>query len=267
MTTAAPPQHGERRCYLRGCRLPECETANYRYMSKLRLDVARGQRRLIDATQTITHTERLIANGWTHTQIASAAGVADRTVGELFKRTTVYTATAQAILSIHIGPPPTPRRNIDATGTRRRVQALVAIGWPVKQLAERVGLNVIALGHIANGDLEQVRATTASTVARHYRHLSCIPGTSVRARNLARKKGWHGPLAWDAIDDPACEPEFDPHADKRGRPAKVDDARVLHLTDEGLTTEQIAWELGCHERTVIRARNRARTTQLFGTAA
>lgn len=35
------------------------------------------------------------------------------------------------------------------------------------------------------------------------------------------------------------------------------DAAVRKLTDRGLTSRQIAEQLGCHQRTVFRARNRA----------
>ncbi|MCX4863499.1 MULTISPECIES: hypothetical protein [unclassified Streptomyces] len=252
------PQHGERRCYLRGCRRPECEQANYRYMSRLRLDNARGQHRRIASTQTIAHVERLIANGWNQTQIASAAGLGERTVGQLLQgRAYVYVGTARSILAIHVGPPPYTPRNVDATGSRRRIQALVAIGWPLNQLAPRVGLNVFALGHIANGDLQQVRSTTAALITRHYRQLSRTPGENVRARKMAQKRGWHGPLAWDDIDDPKAQPETEKRREGGpGRREKVDDREVARLTAAGKTAEQIAQELRCHKRTVVRARGR-----------
>jgi DNA-binding NarL/FixJ family response regulator len=87
--------------------------------------------------------------------------------------------------------------------------------------------------------------------------LSRIPGPSQRARNDARRKGWHGPLAWDDdIDDPTAKPDIDQHPDKRGKPAQIDELRVARLVREGLTNAQIAQRIGCHVRTVTRARGR-----------
>lgn len=180
-------------------------------MSRFRLDKARGQRRQINATQSITHAERLTANGWTHVQIAEAAGIGPRTVGELFGRERVHATTARAILSVPIGPPPAPPRNIDATGTRRRLQALAAIGWEFTALAPRFNITLFALRRIANGDMQLVRSTTAADVAREYKELSEKPGGSARARNLARKKEWAPPATWDDIDDPQAHPEWTGH--------------------------------------------------------
>lgn len=261
MTTAARPDygHGTRACYVRGCRRDECRAANYRYMCRARLDRHRGQPRRVPSTQTRAHIERLLAAGWTQAKIARAAGLYHRSIGGILAgQPTIANRTALAILNIPIGPPPADDRDVDATGTVRRIRALIAIGYPGAHIAKAIGMHHDALNKIARGEMANVRATTATTVARVYRQLSLKPGPSARARELAAKNGWHGPMAWDAIDDPAAQPEVDLHADKRGRTARIDDTQVAHLTDEGLSAEQIAWELGCHERTVKRARSRAR---------
>ncbi|MFC5802756.1 hypothetical protein [Streptomyces formicae] len=250
MTTADNQPHGERRCYLRGCRRDECATANYRYMSRFRLDKARGQRRQIDATQTIAHAERLTANGWTHAQIAEASGLGPRTIGELFGRALVHATTAKAILSVPIGPAPAPPRDVDATGTRRRIQALAAIGWEIRALAPHVGVTEFALRRIAADELKLVRASTADAVARMYRQLSRTPGNSVRARNLARKKGWHGPMAWDDIDDPNAVPEdlepYQPPAANGRDSMRV--AEIRHLLSLGESPASIARQMGGNEK-------------------
>ncbi|MCX5137629.1 hypothetical protein OOK06_36790 [Streptomyces sp. NBC_00340] len=206
--TTADTHAPSRGCYQRGCKSPACAQANYRYTSRLRLDHHRGQKRRRSAAQSRTHIERLITAGWTQAQIARAAGLAHHVIGDVRRgQAYVANATALAILSVHIGPPPADVRNVDATGTTRRLRALVAIGWPIGQLAPVFGMYATALGNIARGELQQVRTTTADLVALHYQHLTRAPGPSNRTRILARKKGWHGPAAWEDIDDPNCEPE------------------------------------------------------------
>lgn len=263
MTTAADhtPSRG---CYQRGCPLPECAQENYRYMSRLRLDHHRGQRRRTDATQSRHHIERLIAANWTQAQIARAAGITHHVIGDIRRgRQVVANSTALAILSVPIGPAPPDVRDTDATGTMRRLRALVAIGWPIDQLAPQFGIFSTALGNIARGELERVRITTADTVALHYQQLSRRPGPSNRGRILARKKGWHGPLAWDDIDDPNCEPETGQRREGGpGRREQVDSLQVARLTAQGLSAAEIARELRCHKRTVTRARGRVQPQEL-----
>ncbi|MFJ8929302.1 helix-turn-helix domain-containing protein [Streptomyces sp. NPDC102364] len=246
-----------RACYQRGCRDAGCELANYRYMSRLRLERARGKRRTVDAAQTIAHTERLLARGWSHRQIANAANIGDRTVGEMLAhRERVLATTARAILAIEISDPPQAPRYVPILGSQRRLQALVAFGWPFADIARHIGFDALSIARIAQGANPNVLHTTAMTINRTYRHLSCTPGPSVRARNYAKKHGWHGPLAWDDIDDPKANPEVELRGEKRGRPAQVDELRIARLVREGLTNGQIAQLVGCHVRTVTRARGR-----------
>jgi hypothetical protein len=243
MTTATETHTPSRGCYQRGCRRPECAHANYQYMSRLRLEHHRGQRRRTDATQTRHHIERLIAADWTQAQIARSAGLAHHLIGDIRRgQAIVANSTALAILSIPIGPAPADTRDVDATGTVRRLRALVAIGWPIEQLAPQFGIFSTALGNIARGELTHVRATTADTVALHYQHLTRTPGPSNRSRILARKKGWHGPAAWDDIDDPAAMPEVgqaDELALKRGELAELRREEIIHLAWCGHGPEQI----------------------------
>lgn len=254
-TGAVPASHApSRACYLRGCRQPACKNADYRYMSALRLDHHRGVRRRTDATQTRHHLERLTAAGWSYAQIARTAGIAHRTVGVATTATSVSTQTARSILNIPIGPPPADTRDVDATGTIRRVRALIAIGWPLAHLAPRFGLYVTALGRITNGQTEHVRATTADTIALDYRHLARLPGPSSRARRHAATRGWHGPAAWDdrTIDDPQASPDVDgPELVlSRDELAALRREEILHLAGYGATPDEIAARLGVGVSTV-----------------
>lgn len=101
---------------------------------------------------------------------------------------------------------------VPATGTVRRLQALVAIGYSQTQLAERLDVQVTNLSHLIHGQRERVTAATYVAALELFRELWSQPVSGTRAdqaRAVARKNGWEGPLAWDDIDDPSEQPNID----------------------------------------------------------
>lgn len=111
---------------------------------------------------------------------------------------------------------------IDATGTRRRVQALMTLGWTVVQIAAEAGLNAGALGRVLRRN--RVHAGTARAVRDAYRAMwDRLPPCETRyervsvtrTRGRAARLGWAPPLAWDDdIDDPAASPQGVRRADR-----------------------------------------------------
>lgn len=106
---------------------------------------------------------------------------------------------------------------LDATGTRRRLQALVWMGWNWVALGDHIGSNEVMVKRWAERDTpgSYVFPDTARRVAEVYERLSMTfpPETTrfernaaARARNRARRQDWQPPLAWDDIDDPAEQP-------------------------------------------------------------
>lgn len=93
---------------------------------------------------------------------------------------------------------------IDSTGTRRRLRALVAIGWRYSDIAVRLDVVTARVGHLAAGRSATVHRDTAAAIAAIYDELSMTPGPSPRNRALAAGRQWAPPLAWDdeRIDDP-----------------------------------------------------------------
>lgn len=91
------------------------------------------------------------------------------------------------------------------TGAKRRIQALCAIGWTQKELAERLGFAKLTLNRLAQGHYETLLVERDKKIRRLYDELSAIPrfGTpeARKSRAWARKNGWAPPLAWDNIDD------------------------------------------------------------------
>lgn len=98
---------------------------------------------------------------------------------------------------------------VDATGTARRLQALVAAGTTQADLACHLGVLPGNLGPLVNGENPQVTARTRQAVAALYEQLWNPAHPDPRAVAHARRKGWAPPVAWDdeSIDTPDARPE------------------------------------------------------------
>jgi hypothetical protein len=166
-----------------------------------------------------------------------------------------------------------PPGYVDGTGTRRRVQALAAIGWPAHSLATEMGLadgkSVRQLGHG-----HKVTRPVAAHVSRLYERLSMTPGPSAISRRRAEAAGWAPPLAWEGrdIDDPKARPArgatpgrepdeisiehvcagFHPVESLRPADRRI---AVQRLTERHLRVNQIAERIGATGRTVDRLRH------------
>lgn len=265
MTTATRPHAPSRSCYQAGCRTEDCVREGYRYRKQLDLEHARGQYRRRDAAQTRAHIHRLAFAGWTVPQIATASGVSKVSIYKLNSgaQSTVAHWRAAAILNIRIGPPPADEKHVDATGSMRRLRALCVIGHTLTSLAPRLGMTRDRLKVIANTPTVRVRTEEAAAIARLYRRLAAIPGTSPQVRTFSRNRGWHGPLAWDetTIDDPAAKPDVDDGYTPL-HPNTYDPYRrseIEHLLRSGASTDEIHKRTGASPSyiTQIRAEMRA----------
>ncbi|MEU2603222.1 helix-turn-helix domain-containing protein [Streptomyces albus] len=250
MATKPLPPHGTRARYLRGCHCDACRAANYRYLTRYRLDRERGTRRRVDAEAPRRHAQTLYDAGWTTNQIAEAAGCAPTAISRILRgaHATIRADIAARIFAarpslrtVHVGFVP-------AIGTIRRIQALMVLGHPLASIAEHAGMHPSPLGHVLNGHRRTVTTTTATKVARAYNKLSRVPGTSVRARNHAANRGWHGPLAWDDnIDDPQAKPDTDTSGSCSSKSQQLAAARaadIQHLARFGIPTHEIAARVG-----------------------
>lgn len=101
----------------------------------------------------------------------------------------------------------------DATGTRRRLQALGVMGWGWEQLGKRLGgINGNNLGTIARGQKTRLYPETVAKIKAIYDELSMLPPPDTRGVKMTktrlRRLGWVPPLAWDdeMIDDPYALP-------------------------------------------------------------
>ena len=169
----------------------------------------------------------------------------------------------------------------DGTGTRRRLQALAVLGWRWQDIGDRIGTGWRAVQHLAIEDRGLIHVNNARRVAAVYRELCDRRGPSGISARRSAAKGWHGPLAWHDIDDPACEPDTtDPDApvidewavtealagrltaDRLGEVDLIEAMR--RLLADGLTDGQARYRLrltNAHARRLIKAVNSTTTTR------
>lgn len=158
---------------------------------------------------------------------------------------------------------------VDATGTRRRIEALVWCGWSLARLSARLGTSDSHARKILTS--RRVAAATERAVRELYRELwSQAPPEAApydrraasRARSFARARGWVPPAAWDddEIDDPAARPaEGWERGDRREYGALAEEA--AELAGHGEHPEMIAVRLAASVKTVERTLIRAAAKQ------
>jgi DNA-binding CsgD family transcriptional regulator len=261
------PPHGSEARYKgsktrRPCHCRPCIDGWTRAGQKRLLGRLEGRPATIPAEPVTRHLASLYAANMTTGQIAAAAKVDHSTVRNhaagIFL--TIRRSVADKILAVR------PNRQsaqgwVPALGATRRCRALYTLGHTPEAIAAACpNLHMRTVEYITQGIRKNITAATHNAVRDAYRVLSQTPGSSSQAKQRAAREGWPGPLAWDDIDDPNCSPEGARRSEaKPGARRRVlaDPARVAQLTAAGRTAEQIAHEIGCHKRSVVRARRRA----------
>lgn len=211
--------HGKYSQYVRGCRCETCTRAAYRYEKSRRVRLMQGPLTR-DPLRLREHVANLRANGMTLEEIAREAGYPSQNWihPAVYTSTRVLARTEERILAVkpRVGNAP-----VDATGSRRRLQALAAMGWSLREVEELCDCNEPFLCMVRKGDVTQLRAISAASIASAYDSLAMRVGGSTQSRALAKRRGWLPPLAWD--DDEIDDPKSTPHTPKdtsigHGRP-------------------------------------------------
>ncbi|MBD2760055.1 hypothetical protein IEE94_11105 [Yimella sp. cx-573] len=274
------------RCYSRGCRQDPCRNAWRIYQKRHRLAIETGHKQL--GHMVPTAPVRAFLADWKRqgigvNAISKATGVAKSTLYRATTQDTIRSTTADQIMSFR------PRLDdladrvrIDGTGTRRRLQALGAIGWTWAAIGRELGCS----GQNIRAIVEQVEAresglvtaATARTIRDFYDQAWQAPppadsgyqvGEQARARRRAQERGWPPPMAWDddTIDDPGVYASTSAtRADARGRPAEhiADDVAFLLDTDPHMTSREIAQRLSYRDQSAVQvALKRAGRTDLL----
>lgn len=224
----AQHNHGTRTAYVVDkCRCRECTDASAREQaSRSRLQAyGRYDSGRVDAQPVREHIAMLMGYGIGLKRVAALAGVSNATLGKILYGDQSRNMPPRARVEKHvavgvIAVKPSLENlggavSVDAAGTRRRIQALVTIGWSQSRIGVRIGMQPGNFNRTIKAD--HVQAVTARKVKTIYEELWNQPQTgtdwhskaaATRARNYAKAHGWLPPLAWDdeTIDDPTTSP-------------------------------------------------------------
>lgn len=205
-----------------GCRCTPCTLAARRHRKATKYRTDTGTSTYVDAGAAREHLLKLTKR-LTWAQVEQRSGVhrtalrvlAGKYPGRKQSRRITRT-TAAAVLAVTDDPIGTETAGyVPGTGSRRRLQALIALGWTAKDLGDRMGWSSRTRWTMTTDSMD-VRApiTIGTRTAVHalYAELSMRPmpegPVHDRTRSRAANRGWVPPLAWDeeALDDPRRRP-------------------------------------------------------------
>lgn len=264
MTTATevrtPPHHDNLTCYVEyRCRRPECVARMRSYERERRRNKAAGISTFVDAEPVRQHIYALRAAGISVSRLAVLTGLPGRTINGFTERQwgshgqrlglRQRTSPRVAGLILAIEPDPAIATKVSSIASRRRIQALVAIGWPQTHIAKRAGLAHSTLNDILRKP--SIMASTAATVAAAYDDIRgrriARSGVSAREAKMARSRAasyrWPTPAYWDDPEHPIDDPDFEPFYGVSSAQVMAEEARWL-MRMGGLTQEQAAARLG-----------------------
>jgi hypothetical protein len=264
-----------------GCRCSDCHSAVRAYERNRYRQLAYGRwTPLVDAEPVRMHVQALMQAGVGYRRIAAESGVSTSTIDMLLygggrpaqtQRVRPETARALLAVSAQIG------RRTDATGPRRRFEALVANGWSPAELSRRIGMGQQSLLRMMVRP--QIEVVAARKIRALFDELAFVEppsrtsrqrGVATKARRRATEGGWLPPAAWfDVdIDDPAAVPDTDAlrqrtasGRERRSPEALVEDVEWLLRTGESLA--QALVRLGMSREALEVALRRAERTDLW----
>jgi hypothetical protein len=216
--------------------------------------------------ELFNHVHVLIEEGASPAGVAAAAGVSQtvvRAVAEGAGKSVRFRDAAPVLdVDVAVAVTVTPAALFPAVGSRRRVQALMALGWrhiDIEALAE------VTIRDLPGGRQHLVRQERHQAIRRTYDRLSMRIGPCRHTAARARTAGYAPPLAWDeeTVDDPDAVPvgvTGPAPSTYHRRAAVLED--VADLVAAGEIHEVIAARIGMRPQALERALSRARHREI-----
>ncbi len=184
-----------------------------------------------DAARVREHVRQLRRAGASHQAIARAAGVATMTVYRLqydepaLNRSApvvLRTQHAERLLAVTAAAIADATGRRDATGARRRLRALIAMGHPAASLARYLGTPPRTAWDLVRGRTITVTQDLHTAVCVLYEQMwdlrppertGAERRAAAAARTRAARNGWPAPMGLDddQVDDPAYQPRAQWH--------------------------------------------------------
>lgn len=211
--TPDDPRHGEYRGYLQHRKEDEepcdaCITAAFKRNKAMKRRLDAGIRHRVpigeEAWRALTTIQPL--------SLSLATGIKRGTIIKLRRRASgpdgiVMLATRTAILQSY-------RQAVTPVGLARRLQAITAMGWSMKVIADETPFTVDAFKRVRRGVSRQfVQHELGECIIAAFEKYGMTPApgsrSSARTRKWANTKGWLTALVWDdeTIDDPDARPD------------------------------------------------------------
>lgn len=201
--------HGTSSGYTSGCRQDCCRRPHLRAQKAWRLRRQRGYEPLVDAQPMRDHIASLQGQGMSFNAIALSAGwLSRRHLEESMGHKKVTRATYARVMAVTLASDTRPNRYVESSGAQLRLRALSCMGWTMRDLSERTGLDRKGITEIQNGTTPEVRAKTRDAISAIYDELWDTDGPSIRTRLRSRRLGWFLPMELDddQLDDPGYLP-------------------------------------------------------------
>lgn len=208
------------------CRCLDCRAAWREYSNSRNRAIAYGRivpETFIDATRARDHLNAHRANGIGARSLADGSSLSRVTLERIAsgRQRLIRPSTEAVILAIHPDPAKLrDRAKVDGTGSRRRLQALMARGWTGVALAARMGCSPENVRQMTRGENGSLTTAGAWRKVRDLydqlwdvappQHSASQRAAAQASRDRAARLGWAPPLAWDddTIDSPSAEPNL-----------------------------------------------------------
>jgi hypothetical protein len=210
-------------CTRYGCDREECREARRRASRENYHAAKREGPARVPSDEAYAYAVELIRASLSPTDIAERSGVSVTQVRRLLRGGLpgMLRVNSDAILGVAMPHESKPGRGdgwADATGARRRLQALAVQGFSTTVLWSESGVARLTVSDIRSGAQQRICLSTLRVIVLlHDRLWDADPlGMGVKLSAVARtvkhaeREGWLPTEAWDDIDDPACEPRKKP---------------------------------------------------------